>query len=467
MVFNMKLKKNKSKFLSILLFLLIFFGTGVSLAPSPVLYVNNEQDSSINDEKAPSIDDEQEFSVNTAQVDNPWNLPEWLLAAAYLFPLEDYDEDGASNGVELWLGTNPYDEDSDNDDMWDGYEIYCGWIQGGWQDPLVSNDRYAVLLVGARGDSSGNIDIASNMPQYWNELVRIYDTLVDGYNYKPENIFVFYADGDFPNENNSPSNLIERGYILKNSIETHQDMELRPATRLSLFLSLVTLKNIMDSDDSLFFWVYDHGVPTKAPESSISLWNCELLTDSELTSWLSDFDFAQATFVLGQCYSGGFLDKSIVEDNGGYMHPEDKDEYDNLNDLAPDGEKNVIVMTTADFKAGITGFDSGFLHSFRRYITPYWIILSEDRLITIGTGEYAMGVEWRLGIYDISWEALMKFNARYLRSRSSSIAVSDPDDVVSIKEAYFLTYYDNLQSGVQYSPQYWESVDGLGQKTYL
>ncbi|MBN1800831.1 MAG: caspase family protein [Candidatus Lokiarchaeota archaeon] len=438
-------KKAKLALLSLFLGLSIMCGTVRSIvASSPETTVIDEQSNVI---------EEQPVDIDISQVPNPWNLDPWDLLIIYSNPWADFDGDMAVNCLEVLYGTNPVDRDSDGDGMWDGYEIYA-WKQGGWQNPVVYNERYAVLLAGG----------LNNKPEFWNEMVRMYDTLVKGYNYKPENIWVLYADGNPPNEDNfDPISNWDLSWILKDSVETHGEMikTMRPATPLSVFLSLTDLSNRLTSDDSLFFWVHNHGEgePT-APNASIYLWGEDaFLTDAELTSYFLNAEFAQATFVLGQCFSGGFLDPSLLR--GGVdplrVHPDDSDDYLNLNDLAPDGTKNVIVMTSQDWCETECDYDTKdfFIYPFRNMITPYWYVnwLDEFKLYP---NEWLKG-EWILGVYEISYEYLMTFRAEYYHR-------IDPDGVVSMLEAFFGVWLQHYNAE---NYQYWESVPGLGARTYL
>lgn len=67
----------------------------------------------------------------------------------------------------------------------------------------------------------------------------------------------------------------------------------------------------MGRDDQLFFFVIDHGGTTDNSTSSyINLWGTETLQDNELASMLAPFKnkYVNVNVVLGQCFSGGFVD---------------------------------------------------------------------------------------------------------------------------------------------------------------
>ena len=124
--------------------------------------------------------------------------------SADLVPLDyDMDGDGVSNSDEhnkIIMGPDgkydtdgdgtedDLDNDDDNDGMTDVYEQEKGVSNGGWQDPLVYNARYAMLI--------GGDDLACEY-----DTLEMYDKL-KGYNYLDENIYcllgskqVGYANG--------------------------------------------------------------------------------------------------------------------------------------------------------------------------------------------------------------------------------------------------------------------------------
>ncbi|MFX1277523.1 MAG: C13 family peptidase [Promethearchaeota archaeon] len=370
---------------------------------------------------------------------------------------KDSDGDQVPDWMEIFVyRTCPFKRDTDGDGMWDGYEIACGKNNGGWQDPLVHNDRYAVMIIG--GDSP-----AWNWARYWNQLTFMYDTLIQGYNYKPEDIFVFYADGN-PASINNTGNPAD---IINGSVEAHEDMIDYDALKLTITNFLTNdLKNKVTSDDSLLFWIYDHGGPD-VENATITLWNSQALSDHELHDLLVDYDYAQLTFVMGTCYSGGFLDPSLIT---GTTHASDIDAHRNLNDLSG----NVIVMTSQDYRPSTSGTRAGFLYRFYEGITPYDVIQFPIFSFSFsGFFDIDVEIEW-ITINFTSSGALMRLEAEYNTGIfSGSTADANSNNLISMQEIYNYAEDNNdfnfVNSGGTDDniPQYYESTPGLGSVTYL
>jgi len=361
----------------------------------------------------------------------------------------DSDNDLVPDDIEKILGTNSGNADTDGDGMWDVYEILCGTPNGGWQDPLIYNERYAVLIV-------GGVRKAENHGNYWNELVMTYDTLIEGYGYKPENVFVFYADGDTPNKDNML--WVDRCLVQFGSIASHRNMidfDASKDTILNFLAYELTAK--MTIDDSLFFWVYDHGTSKDNKYAGICCWEysvgCDYrLYDYELYHYLNMSKYAQATFVLGTCISGGFLDPKFTPNV--ITLRDDKNYYYNLNDL--DGR--IIVMTSQDARASHSWYYLGFLYRFHQAISPRSLIGKPNFWSLMTRTAW-----YNLGFYTLTTPD--KDRNRFVSMGEAFEYAKNNDDFV---EPHFLAYI-YLFNGYDYGdvPQYYESSDGLGYRTYL
>ena len=79
------------------------------------------------------------------------------------------------------------------------------------------------------------------------------------------------------------------------------------ATKANLRRVFSELSNELGDEDHLFVYVIDHGGYDYQKKSSyICLWNDEKLYPEELNSYLDGCEAGYISFVMGQCYSGGF-----------------------------------------------------------------------------------------------------------------------------------------------------------------
>lgn len=167
----------------------------------------------------------------------------------------------------------------------------------------VAQRTYAVIL-------NGGWNCLSNYERYWNDCSFIYQTLVNKYGVPKANIFPIMSDG-----NNPDLDMISNYGVLKSqSLDLDNDgvadINLA-ATKSNIQNTLNNLESKLQQDDQLFFYVIDHGGSSDYKNNSyICLWNQEKLTDSELASMLKPFTdkYVNVNVVLGQCYSGGFID---------------------------------------------------------------------------------------------------------------------------------------------------------------
>ncbi len=171
----------------------------------------------------------------------------------------DTDRDGLNDKEEInTYKTDPRKVDMDGDGMWDKYEVVCGTPNGGWQEPRVYNERYAVLI-------SGGGNPSSNHARYWNDLCFMYDVLKKN-GYKDDKIFVLYADGNPPSSINCPN---------PQDAVSHTNIIDYPATKAQVQSVFSQLKNKISNNDFLFVYVTDHGNGYNS--ASHELWNSKLV----------------------------------------------------------------------------------------------------------------------------------------------------------------------------------------------
>lgn len=172
----------------------------------------------------------------------------------------------------------------------------------------VAGRTYAIIV-------SGGANKNANYERYWNDCSFIYQTLVKTYGIPKSNIYVLMSDGTNPGEDM----LLTTGGYTSSPLDLDGDGLADigyAATRTNINNVLQDLSLKLSQDDHLFFYVIDHGgSDDKVENSYIWLWNNEKLYDYELGEWMKPFVNKDVTinFVLGQCYSGGFLRELVKE----------------------------------------------------------------------------------------------------------------------------------------------------------
>lgn len=157
----------------------------------------------------------------------------------------------------------------------------------------------------------------ANDERFWNDCSFIYQTLVNRHDIPKDHIYPIMSDGDDPAEDMT---LYDGWTFASQSLDLDNDgvNEIQlAATKSNIENTLNILNNILKTDDHLFIYIIDHGGTSdlhknsdKSGNSYICLWNDEILSDYELANMLMPFTqkYVNINVVLGQCYSGGFID---------------------------------------------------------------------------------------------------------------------------------------------------------------
>lgn len=164
----------------------------------------------------------------------------------------------------------------------------------------AAGKTYAVIL-------SGGINKYCNHARYWNDCSFIFKTLKNRFGIPQDNFRILISDGTDPAED------MQYGY---GYVSSNPDLDGDgindvgyAATKANLTSVLQGLSNTMTSEDRLFLFVIDHGgTDDKISQSYICLWNEDKIYDYELGALLNNFNIKSMNIVLGQCYSGGFID---------------------------------------------------------------------------------------------------------------------------------------------------------------
>lgn len=156
---------------------------------------------------------------------------------------------------------------------------------------------------------NGGINKNSNYFRYWNDCSFIYQTLSKKYGIDSENIFVLMSDGTNPNVDTK----LSTGQYISSPLDLDFDgtADIRySASRANVYNILDSLSTTMQEDDHLLIYVIDHGGLSYSGHSYIHLWNNETISDTELAELIRPFcqNYVNVNVVLGQCYSGGFID---------------------------------------------------------------------------------------------------------------------------------------------------------------
>lgn len=169
------------------------------------------------------------------------------------------------------------------------------------EDSITASHIHVVII-------SGGWDKYNNHTRYWNDCSYIYQTLVNKYHVPKSNFHIFISNGTSLSKDqiSYPNGFVKssRDFDFDGDNET-----VFAAYKTNITNKLTTLSSQLTRDDNLFIYVIDHGGTNDNNGSSyICLWNHETLKDTELASLLNNFNVNSINVVLGQCYSGGFID---------------------------------------------------------------------------------------------------------------------------------------------------------------
>lgn len=166
----------------------------------------------------------------------------------------------------------------------------------------VNGHLYAVLVNGGRNR-------LTNHERYWNDCAFLYRTLRKTFRIPKRNITVLMSDGGNPKEDMLRAD--GQGFVSSpTDLDGDGETDVAyPAGRQALFNVLFDLAMKLTDEDHLFLFMTDHGgSDDKMTDSFIWLWDDERLEDYTLASLLRRFHVASVNVLMGQCYSGGFID---------------------------------------------------------------------------------------------------------------------------------------------------------------
>ncbi|MEA1874025.1 MAG: T9SS type A sorting domain-containing protein [Bacteroidota bacterium] len=162
-------------------------------------------------------------------------------------------------------------------------------------------NKYAVII-------SGGVNKSYNKERYWNDCAAIYSTLKHIYGFEQDKIFVLISDGTNPADDRD---LIEGGYD-SSPLDLDGDGEddiTHSATKSNVINVFDMLSAFVTPNDFLFVYTIDHGSVHNNEYSTLCLWNEEEINDWEFEELINDINAKKISIIMGQCYSGGFVDK--------------------------------------------------------------------------------------------------------------------------------------------------------------
>ena len=162
------------------------------------------------------------------------------------------------------------------------------------------SNNWAVII-------SGGVRSDVNWERYWNDCSAIYKCLRQTYNYSRERIIVVMSDGKSSGLDRRMNNETYMSSPLDLDGDGTDDINYS-ATRSNLSKVFNYLKGQVKSGEQVLVFVTDHGSRHNG-ESYICLWNEEVISSTEFAREVKKIDSSvRKHIVLGQCYSGGFVD---------------------------------------------------------------------------------------------------------------------------------------------------------------
>lgn len=173
-------------------------------------------------------------------------------------------------------------------------------------------NTYAVII-------NGGMNTYNNHHSYWNNCAFMYATLKHIYHIPQNNIYIAMSDGDNPSDDsvikiippNTGSGTVP---IIMHTISSPLDLDgdgindlKYSATKDNLLKIFTELGANISRDSHLLVFITDHG-GINNESTCLWLWNNTKLFPQELKEYLDKVDCTNKTVVLGQCFSGGFID---------------------------------------------------------------------------------------------------------------------------------------------------------------
>lgn len=171
---------------------------------------------------------------------------------------------------------------------------------------LATHTDYAVLF-------SGGYDASNNHARYYDQTLRMWNILTGTLGFNPANIYLLFSDGQDPGKDQC-SQYDAGGNCSgwKNSdwsAVAAANTSVLPATPTKLQQTITFLDNAMSSEDSFYFWAFDHGSQTADPgHVTLTAWDQGAIRDDQFASWVDDLQVKAEIYAFAECFSGGMAD---------------------------------------------------------------------------------------------------------------------------------------------------------------
>ncbi|MCX6681833.1 MAG: Ig-like domain-containing protein [Methanoregula sp.] len=244
-----------------------------------------------------------------------------------------------------------------------------------WKPVCQENcDKYYALLI------SGGINQANNHARYFNDIMFMYNTLIE-YGYSPGHINVLMSDGCDAGYDRHISNTAPM-YDDSKSCTYFTPGLVAPATRATVSDNLTKYAvggaKELKQDETLFIFTTSHGGNVAAgatPNNNIvtlCLWGNECISDDDFVGYLNNINVGNITMVMEQCFGGGFKDEFINPDSAS---------------LTNANQKRVLI-TASDYNepSWANGFSNAWMtgvSGHNRAGLPPWITLADTSPVDV------------------------------------------------------------------------------------
>lgn len=240
-------------------------------------------------------------------------------------------------------------------------------------DPVLNN-KWAIIING--GYNSDN-----NLLCCYNDCVNIYKLLTQDYGYPRSHIYVIMSDGTDPGYDLCLPN----GYTINTNTDLDGDGngDVQYSATLSNVQTVFSTVTALASDgDDVFIQISDHGGTSGGYNTFAYLWGNDILTDATFAGLINNFrSGVRLHILLGQCYSGGFLDNiSRVNTSIATSSRYDEQSYATALYSRFVNQWLAAVKPTSAYNTDIDKDDDGFISLYEAYSRAQDIILQTNQI---------------------------------------------------------------------------------------